>query len=57
MKKLYHLFLRWRYRRIYRKLFYHYMRTTLNPDCAYLEAKNAFLYLTGKDVEELHCVP
>ena len=49
MNKILRLYHNWRYRRLYRKLFWYYANKTTS--CAYAidEANRAFYYLTNQD--------
>lgn len=53
MKRLLNIFTRWRYRRLYQRLFFLY--ATMNPlACnARDQADEAFYYLTGKCADEV----
>lgn len=57
MKKLLKLYRRWRYRRLYRKLFFLYAQKDLLAYSARTNADEAFLYLTGEDYDNYrpHC--
>lgn len=52
MKKILRLYRNWRYRRLYRKLFWHYANKTNDCDTAIYEANKAFFYLTNHDAFE-----
>ncbi len=51
MKKLLKLYRRWRYRRLYRKLFFIYAQKDNLAYTAHAQACEAFLYITGEDYE------
>lgn len=57
MKKLLKLYRRWRYRRLYRKLFLIYAQMDKLAYNARTNADEAFLYLTGEDYDDYrpHC--
>lgn len=57
MKKLLKLYRRWRYRRLYRKLFLIYAPMDKLACNARTNADEAFLYLTGEDYDDYrpHC--
>lgn len=48
MKKLTRIYRNWRYRRLYRRLFFLYAEKTDTAWNANVEAKNAFSFLTGR---------
>ena len=52
MKKLLRLYRNWQYRRLYRKLFWHYANKTTSCEFAIDEANRAFYYLTNHDAFE-----
>lgn len=53
MKKILRLYRNWRYRRLYRKFFWHYINKTDNSAIAIDEADSAFYFLTNKDAANL----
>ena len=53
MKKIVRTYHRWRYRRLYRKLFFLYARKFDLAACARNEADHAFYLLTGHVVGEV----
>lgn len=53
MKKILRIYHRWRYRRLYRKLFFLYARKFDLAECARIEADEAFCYLTGEVADEV----
>lgn len=53
MKKLLKLYRRWRYRRLYRKLFFLYAQKDTLAYNAHAQAREAFFYITGKDYESI----
>lgn len=53
MKKILKLIRRWRYHRLYQRLFWLYIAKTNTADEAGYQAENAFVWLTGKEWKDL----
>ena len=53
MKKLIKIYRRWRYRRLYRKLFFLYAPMDKLAYNAHAQACEAFFYITGEDYESI----
>jgi hypothetical protein len=52
MKKIKYFILRWRYHRLYRRLFWLYLSKTTTANDAVCQASNAFTWLTGCDWDD-----
>lgn len=52
MKKIKSVILRWRFHRLYRRLFWLFLERNRTADEAAYEAANAFVYLTGCDWDD-----
>lgn len=53
MKNLLEKFRNWRYRRLYRKLFWFFLERSDYPAQALSLTEEAFLYLTGKSCDDV----